>query len=123
MPDSSKNAPAPPRPAGGSPVTGPSRQAMLFLSLMLLGMWFWKSKSEQSAEPPVAYSQLYKWIGEGKVASVVFDGEVVDATLKSPEALGERQVTTLKTNIVANDPALLPLLHGKGVQITVKSQT
>src|SRR5450432_2060422 len=121
MTDSSKNAPL--RPAGGSPITGPSRQAMLFLSLMLLGMWFWKSKSEQSAEPPVAYSQLYTWIGEGKVASVIFDGEVVDATLKSPETLGERHLTTLKTNIIVSDPALMPLLHEKGVQITVKSQT
>jgi cell division protease FtsH len=123
MADSSKNAPTAPKPAGGAPVTGPSRQAMLFLSLMLLGMWFWKSRSEQSAEPPVAYSQLYTWIGEGKVASVVFDGEVVDATLKSPETLGERHLTTLKTNIVPNDVGLMPLLHEKGVQITVKSQT
>jgi cell division protease FtsH len=123
MPDSSTNDRGPPRPPGGAPATPPSRQAMLFLSLMLLGVWFWKWKSEQSAEPPVAYSQLYKWIGEGKVASVVFDGEVVDATLKSPEALDGRQLTTLKTNIIASDPALVPLLHDKGVQITVKSQT
>ena len=28
-------------------------------------------------QPPVAYSQLYQWIEQGKVESVVLDGEVV----------------------------------------------
>ncbi len=40
---------------------------MLILPLMLMGMWLWKSYSEGSAQPPVAYSQLYQWIDLGKV--------------------------------------------------------
>ena len=59
---------------------------------------------------------------QGKVASVVLDGEVVDATLKSPETLDGRTVKTFRTNVPANDSALLPLLREKGVQIMVKSQ-
>src|SRR6266700_840705 len=110
------------RPPAGSAPPGVSRQMLVLLVLMLGLMWFWKSNSEEGAQPAIAYSQLYKWIEEGKVVSVVLDGDFVDATLKSPEALDGRQIRDLRTSAVANDPALLPLLHQKGVKITVKSQ-
>ena len=75
---------------------------------MLLGMWLWKSYPEGSAQPPVAYSQLYQWIEQGKVESVVLDGEVVAATLKTPETLDGRQIKDLQTNVAPNDPAAAP---------------
>ena len=59
---------------GTPPDPGASRRALLILPLMLLGMWLWKSYAEGPAQPPVAYSQLYQWIEQGKVASVVLDG-------------------------------------------------
>ena len=108
-------------PAGTTPPT-PSRQMLFLLPLMLAAMWFWKTNSEEAAQPPIAYSQLYKWIDEGKVATVVFDGEFVDATLKSAQTLNGRQIKDLRTNVLSNDLGLLPLLHQKGVQISVKSQ-
>jgi len=95
---------------------------LVVLAVMLGMMWFWKSNNEDGAQPAVAYSQLYKWIEEGKVASVVLDGDYVDAMLKSPETLDGRRIQELRTGAVANDPALLPLLHQKAVKITVKSQ-
>jgi cell division protease FtsH len=95
---------------------------LALLAMMLVAMWFWKSSSEEASLPSIAYSQLYKWVEEGKVASVVLDGEVVDASLKVPETLDQRSIKDLRTNVAVNDPALLPLLHQKGVQITVKSQ-
>jgi cell division protease FtsH len=110
------------RTPNGTPPSGLSRQGLILLALMLGAMWFWKTNSEEAAQPAIAYSQLYKWIDEGNVAAVVFDGEFVDATLKSPETLDGRQIKTLRTNLVANDSTLLPLLHQKGVTITVKSQ-
>jgi cell division protease FtsH len=109
------------KPAAPAP-SGTPRLMLVPLVVMLGVMWFWKSNSEEGAQPAIAYSQLYKWIEDGKVASVVLDGDFVDATLKNPETLDGRQIRDLKTNAVANDPALLPLLHGKGVKITVKSQ-
>jgi len=99
-----------------------SRQMWILLAMMLVAMWFWKSRSEEASQPSIAYSQLYKWVEEGKVASVILDGEVVDASLKVPETLDQRSIKDLRTNVAVNDPALLPLLHQKGVQITVKSQ-
>jgi len=109
------------KPAAPAP-SGTPRLMVIPLLVMLGVMWFWKSNSEESAQPAIAYSQLYKWIDEGKVASVVLDGDFVDATLKAPETLDGRQIKELRTSAVANDLALLPLLHGKGVKITVKSQ-
>ncbi len=95
---------------------------MLILPLMLLGMWLWKTYSEGTPQPPVAYSQLYQWIEQGKVESVVLDGEVVSARLKTAETLDGRQVKDLQTNVAPNDSQLLPLLRQKGVRINVKSQ-
>ena len=95
---------------------------MLILPLMLLGMWLWKSYSEGTAQPPVAYSQLYQWIEQGKVESVVLDGELVSATLKAPETVDGRQIKDLQINVPPNDSQLLPLLRQKGVRINVRSQ-
>jgi len=109
-------------PTGMPPTPGPSRRTMLILPLMLMGMWLWKSYSEGTAQPPIAYSQLYQWIDQGKVESVVLDGELVSATLKSPEKLDGRQIKDLQTNVAPNDSQLLPLLRQKGVRISVRSQ-
>ncbi|MEA2697400.1 MAG: cell division protease FtsH [Myxococcales bacterium] len=95
---------------------------LVLLGLMLVGMWYWKTNSEAGAQPPIPYSRLYQWIEEGKVASVIFDGEFVDASLKNAEMVDGRSIKDLRTNVVPNDSTLLPLLHQKGVQITVKSQ-
>jgi cell division protease FtsH len=106
----------------GSPEPRLSRRMVLLLPLMLMAMWFWKSYSEGAVQPPIPYSQLYQWVEQGKVESIVLDGESVDATLKSPETLDGRQIKNLQTNVPPNDSQLLPLLRGKGVRITVRSQ-
>ena len=49
-------------------------------------------------------------------------GEGLDATLKSPEAVAGQTMQTVHTTAAPNDPALLPLLRQKGVQIDVNSQ-
>jgi cell division protease FtsH len=92
------------------------------MSLVLGGMWLWKATRQEPPPPPVAYSQFYAWLADGKVQSVVLNGEALDAVLKSPQALDGRQVDTLRTNVAPNDPALLPLLRKEGVQISVRSQ-
>ena len=94
----------------------------MILPLLLLGMWLWKSYAEGPPQPPVAYSQLYQWVEQGKVESVVLDGEVVAATLKTPEPLDGRKIKDLQTNVAPNDPQFLPLLRQKGVRISVRNQ-
>src|SRR3569832_226974 len=89
---------------------------------MLGAVWFWKTAMEGKALPPVAFSLLYLWILDGKVASVVIAGDAIDATLKNDEKLDGRTVKTFHTDLPQNDPALLPSLREKGVTITVKSR-
>jgi len=120
--------PLTPRPAGGPPPPAPdqepsaSRRMLLLLLLMLAAMWFWKTALEGNQQTPIPYSQLFQWIQEGKVESVVIAGDVIDATLKQPESLQGKTVKTFQTDLPANDPALLPLLRDNKVSITVRSQ-
>jgi cell division protease FtsH len=107
---------------GGTPPPHVSRRGLLILGLMLAAMWLWKSSNERAENPPVAYSQLYTWIQQGKVQSVVFRGDAVDATLRNPESFEGRTVRTFRSNAPPNDSALLPLLRDKSVTITVTSQ-
>jgi cell division protease FtsH len=109
-------------PQPGAPDPRLSRRMALMLPLMLMAMWFWKSYTEGASQPPIAYSQLYQWAEQGKVESVVLDGEAADATLKGPEPLDGRQIKNFQTNLAPNDAQLLPLLRQKAVRITVKSQ-
>jgi cell division protease FtsH len=99
-----------------------SRRMLVMLALMFGTTWFWRTYLNEASPSPIGYSQFYAWLADGKVQSVVMDGEALDATLKIPETLDGRAVKTLRTTVAPNDPALLPLLRQKGVQITVNSQ-
>jgi cell division protease FtsH len=92
------------------------------LVLMLGATYYWKTTIEGEAAPAVPYSQLYTWLQQGRIEAVVLKGETVEAKLKTPETIAERSTKTVRSNLPANDPALLPLLREKGVRITVSSQ-
>jgi cell division protease FtsH len=111
------------KPNDGGPGAGPRRLVLVALGVALAAVWFWKAQTTGTAAPsPIPYSQLYAWLGQGKVEAVVLEGESLDATLKSPENLEGRTVSTVRTTVAPGDAALLPLLRQKGVAITVKSQ-
>jgi cell division protease FtsH len=122
MPTATPPPSGPNPPSGLTPDPSASRRMLIVLALMLAAMWFWKSNIEGNEQPPIAYSQLFDWIKDGKVESVVIAGDAVDATLKKAESLNGRTVKTFHTNLPQSDPALLPLLRDKSVSITVKSQ-
>jgi len=114
------------RPSSGAPGAAPpsvtARRMLVVVSLVLGGMWLWKATREEAPpSPPIAYSQFYAWLADGKVQSVVLNGEALDGVLKSPQTVEGRQVQTVHTNLAPNDPALLPLLRQKDVQISVRS--
>ncbi len=116
-------------PEGGRGPTPPaapepsaSRRMLFILGLMLVAMWFWKASNEGPAESPVPYSQVYDWVQQGKVESVVIAGDAADVALRQPEAFDKRTVKTFHSNLPQGDPAFLPLLRDKNVRILVKSQ-
>ena len=86
------------------------------------GPGLWRTFLSEAPPAPIAYSQFYALLTDGKVQSVVMSGEALDATLKSPETVAGRTLQTVHTTAAPNDPALLPLLRQKGVQIDVNSQ-
>ena len=82
----------------------------------------WRTFLNEAPPAPIAYSQFYALLTDGKVQSVVMSGEALDATLKGPETVAGRALQKVHTTAAPNDPALLPLLRQKGVQIDVNSQ-
>ena len=113
------------RPSKIAPQGAPPWRARLalFLPVALVGVLYWRTSGGNAAAPPeIAYSQLYRWIDDGRVASVVLDGDAASASLRTTEAVGGRQTTIVKTTLAMSDPTLLPLLQRKGVQVMVKSQ-
>jgi cell division protease FtsH len=109
-------------PVGAPPGPSVSRRMLLLLPVMLLAMWLWKTATEGAGQSPVSYSQFFQLVEQDKVESVVLDGEVVDASLRSPQTLNGHSIKSFQTNLAPNDAQLLPMLHQKGVQILVKSQ-
>jgi len=112
----------PPRPARPILAWTTSRRVLLALALMFAASWLWRSYLADAPPARVSYSQFYAWLADGKVQSVVMSGESIAATLKSPETADGRVLRDIHTTAAANDPALLPLLRQKGVQIDVNSQ-
>jgi cell division protease FtsH len=92
------------------------------LALMIAAMWFWKSVNEGAAKDTVAYSQLYDCARTGKLKSVDIAGDTVDVTLKAPEQLDGKTITSFRSNVPKEDAAFLPLLRDNGVRIVVRSQ-
>jgi len=111
-----------PGPPGSGPVWLSQRRLFVAFALMVAGTWAWRTFFNDAPPAPIAYSQFYALLTEGKVQSVAMSGEALDATLKSPETVAGRAVQTVHTTAAPNDPALLPLLRQKGVQISVNSQ-
>jgi len=111
-----------PGPPGSGPVWISQRRLFVALALVFVGTWVWRTFLNEAPPAPIAYSQFFALLTDGKVQSVAMSGEAVEATLKSPETVAGRAVQTVHTTAAPNDPALLPLLRQKGVQINVNSQ-
>ena len=112
-----------PGPPGSAPAwLSSQRRLFVALALVFVGTWVWRTLLNEAPPAPIAYSQFYALLTEGKVQSVVMSGEALDATLKGPETVAGRTLQKVHTTAAPNDPALLPLLRQKGVQIDVNSQ-
>jgi cell division protease FtsH len=87
--------------------------------LLMAGVWLWRSSTEHVQRPTVDYSTFYAWLEADKVKSVTLHAPQLDGTLRSPQMLRQRPIPTFQTVMPENDPALLPLLRERKVDIRV----
>ena len=90
-----------PVPPGSVPAWLSQRRLFVALALMVAGTWLWRMYASEAPPAPIAYSQFYALLTDGKVRSVVMSGEAIDATLKNPETVDGRTVTTVHTTAAA----------------------
>ena len=95
---------------------------LALLGVMFAAMWLWKTNAESTTETPIPYSTFFNWAKEGKIESVVLDGEGLNGKLKGPETVNGKSIKSFHSNLAPNDLNLLPILHEKEVRIEVKSQ-
>jgi cell division protease FtsH len=122
MPPAEPQAPNPVRPGTPPPEARTTGSIFIFLGVVFVAMWFWKSNTEATSETPVPYSTFYAWAKAGKLESVTLDGEGLDGKLKGPETVNGKSIKSFHSNLAPNDTNLLPLLHEKEVQIEVRPQ-
>jgi len=79
-----------PGPPGSGPVWISQRRLFVALALVFVGTWVWRTFLNEAPPAPIAYSQFFALLTDGKVQSVAMSGEAVEATLKSPETMAGR---------------------------------
>jgi len=92
------------------------------LLVLLAGMWYWQSQASRASKPEVDYSMFYQWVTEGKIESVVVQGQRVDGTLRAAETVSGESTTDFRSLMPTSDPELLPLLREQKVRIRVDTE-
>jgi cell division protease FtsH len=74
--------------------------------------------AKRSHEASISYSDFYRDVSQGKIASVVFDGRDVTGKFAKTETVGGSTVSAFETSLPdVEDPTLLPMLRDKGVDV------
>ncbi|MEO8900436.1 MAG: ATP-dependent zinc metalloprotease FtsH [Polyangiaceae bacterium] len=81
------------------------------------------SASHAHQPPSIGYSDLYRLVDQGQVASAVIKGQVVTGKLKGPQKVAGKSISDYSSRLPSQDDReFLPLLHKNGVQIDVESE-
>jgi len=113
----------PPFTPGPAPVPphafGLGWQGLAVLALLASSIWLWRASADSTLRPTVNYSTLYGWVEADKITAVTLSESDLEGTLRSPELVLGRPVSSFRTVLPENDPALLPLLRERKVDIRV----
>jgi cell division protease FtsH len=111
----------PPRrqPPANTPGFGLGWEGIGVLVLLAVSVWFWHSNADSLLRPTVDYSTFYAWLEADKIKGVTLKSPDLEGDLRSPETIHGRSVPSFKTVMPDDDPALLPLLREKKVDIRV----
>ena len=123
---------------------------MMFILFAVIALFFTSmiySRAGSSSSEEISYTQLLKYIEEDKVESIVFDGDTIQATLKSDKPVANskndtanmsqeeilnyylqmtgRQMSVTYYTAYIRDDELLPLIkeHGVDMKGTISNST
>ena len=75
--------------------------------------------ARRSHEAEISYSDFYRDVADGKIASLVFDGRDVTGRFAKPQTVSGRSVTAFETSLPdVEDTGLLALLRDKGIEVS-----
>jgi len=101
-------------PAGRAP------WAVLCTVLVLLTAgWLLQERVSAPSMNDLDYSELYRFIDEGKVDLVVIKGQAVEGDFFEPQKVAGHKTTLFSATAPTNDPSFWPLLHEKKVRVQV----
>ena len=124
MPPPASPPESPQTPGESTSAGRPSWKGWVILALLLASFWAWQYfGSVSEPHPEISYTQLYRLADEGKVRNVTLRGQQVTGKLKQKENIEGRPIETFKSMVPSQDDRdLLPLLRGKSVEVSVKSE-
>jgi cell division protease FtsH len=95
---------------------------LLVLAVMLVAMWAWQARMQGAHAPGIDYSVFYALASQGKVKTVVLQGQDIEGEFTAKEKIEGHEILAFHTMMPRQDEALLPLLREKQVQIRVASE-
>jgi len=79
--------------------------------------------SRAPGEPTIGYSDLFRLVEQGQVATATIRGAVVSGKLKSPQAVDGKSISAFSARLPSvDDKDLMPLLREKGVKVRAESE-
>ena len=88
------------------------------LDLLAAG-WLLQERVTVPSMNDLDYSDLYRFIDEGKVGLVVIKGQSVEGDFFEPQKIAGHMTKMFRATAPTNDPSFWPLLHEKKVRIQV----
>jgi ATP-dependent Zn protease len=92
---------------------GPSSLLASLLAAAFVALWLFNAFTQSRHSNDVDYSTFYAFVAQGKVKSVVIEGQDIQGRFKSKEKIDGNAVETFHAVMPRQDDQLLPLLRDK----------
>ena len=88
------------------------------LGLLTAG-WLLQERMTAPSMNDLDYSELYRFIDEGKVDLLLLKGQAVDGAFYEQQKVAGHKTKLFRATAPTNDPSFWPLLHEKKVRVQV----
>ncbi|HEX7450884.1 MAG TPA: hypothetical protein VF294_01285 [Polyangiaceae bacterium] len=87
--------------------------------ILLTAGWLLQERVTAPSMNDLDYSELCRFIDEGRVELVVIKGQAVEGDFFEPQKIAGHQTRLFRATAPTNDPSFWPLLHEKKVRVQV----